>query len=186
MNLRTLSAVALAGLSFSLAFGSVAIASEVILTGPNGQQTTTQTNRTRQGNTVNVNRTTTLPGGKITNSTGTYTGNGNGTYTGTVDRTNRQGETNIYQVNGQRSSGTGTRQNSGTVTGPNGGESTFNRTGACVNGQCTGNRSVTYPNGQTRNVNMSGTRTAPGTGSGTLNVTGRNGKTRTGTFQRTR
>ncbi len=186
MNLHILSAVTLASLGFSLAFGSVAAASEVVITGPNGQQTVTQTDRTRQGNTVNVNRTTTLPNGKTTTSTGTYTENGSGTYTGTVDRTNRQGETNMYQVNGQRSRENGTRQNSGTIVGPDGGQSTFNRTGSCVNGQCTGNSTFTYPNGQTRNGNMTGTRTAPGTGSGTLNVTGRNGQTRTRTFQRTR
>jgi hypothetical protein len=45
---------------------------------------------------------------------------------------------------------------------------------------------VTYPGGKTRNTTLSGQRTGKGEFSGTANVTGRNGRTRSGTFVRTR
>lgn len=186
MQFRNLGLIVLASLGLSISFASTASAGLLTITGANGKITTVQSDRTRSNGTGNVNRTTTYPNGTTSSSTGVWTGNGNGSYTGTVDRTNRQGTTNGYQINGQYSRVNGTGSNTGTVLGPNGQQSTYNRTGSCANGQCTGTGVFTYPNGQTRTTNVAGQRTGQGQFTGTGTVTGRNGKTRSGSFVRTR
>ena len=110
---------------------------------------------------------------------------GNSNYTGTVTHTNRKGETHNHSVNGQRTRTDGTVTNSGTVTGANGNQGTYNNTRTCNSGECTFNRNTTYPNGKTRQVNGTATRTDKGSYSGNATVTGRNGNTRSGSFIRT-
>jgi hypothetical protein len=186
MKLHDFTCATLISLIMGLCFGVSAWAGTTTITGENGKSGTVETNRTKDGNTVNIDRTTTFPAGKTSTSTGSFTGTGNGNYTGNVDRTNRQGETNGYEISGQRNRNNGTVTNSGTITNENGKQATFDRSGTCNSGSCTGYRSVTYPGGKTRNTTLSGQRTGKGEFSGTANVTGRNGRTRSGTFVRSR
>ena len=127
--------------------------------------------------------------GKTSNTNGSHTytknGNGNSTYSGDVTRTNRNGETNNYKVDGQRTRIDGTVTKSGTVTGANGNQGTYNNTRTCNSGECTFNRNTTYPNGKTRKVNGTATLTDKGNYSGNATVTGRNGNMRSGSFTRT-
>ncbi len=172
------------GLGLSLA-GS-AIAGEIVITGPKGNSASSQSSVTRQDNALSVTRTTTYPSGASSSAVGNYTLDGKGGYSGTLDRTNRYGTTNSYQLNGQYSRSKGTRTNAGTIVGPQGGISTYNRTGTCNNGTCAGTGSVTFPNGKTRTTSASGQRLGAGSYTGNVSVTGRNGGTRSGSFSRTR
>jgi hypothetical protein len=186
MQFRNLGLTVLASLGLSISFASTASAGLLTITGANGKITTVQSDRTRSNGTINSSRTVTYPNGTTSSSTGVRTIDSNGNYTGTVDRTNRQGTTNNYQINGQYTKNNGSVTNTGTLTGANGQQSTYNRTGTCVSGQCTGNSVFTYPNGQTRTTNVTGQRTGQGQFTGTGTVTGRNGKTRSGSFVRTK
>ena len=180
-------------LALGLLLATPAWADEVTrtFTGENGKITTSTTtiNRNRENKSSDRSTTTTYPNGKTTSTNSTYkynnNGNGNSTYNGTVTHTNRKGETNNYSVNGQRTRADGTVTKSGTVTGANGNQGTYNNTRTCNSGECTFNRSTTYPNGKTRQVNGMATRTDKGSYSGNATVTGRNGNTRSGSFTRT-
>lgn len=186
MQLRTLGLVILAGMGFNLALISPSRAGETTITGTNGKSATVQTDVNRNGNTFDVNRTTTFPGGKTTTSNGSFTTDGSGNYTGTVDRTNRKGETNTYAVEGQRDRSNGTVSNTGTIVGPNGKQSTFDRTRSCSSGLCTGSRVLTFPSGKTRTVETTGVRAGQGNYNGTGTVTRRNGNTRSFSFHHSR
>jgi hypothetical protein len=179
--------VILVGIGSSLLVSAIALAGETTVTGANGKSSTVNRNVSKDGGTTNVNRNTTYSNGQTSSSTSNFTSTGNGNYTGTTNRTNRQGETTNYQLNGQLLKENGTRQNTGTLTNSaNGNQTSFNNSGSCINGACTGNRITTFPNGKTRTTALTGTRMGAGTFNGTANVTGRNGKSRTGTFQRVR
>ena len=181
-------------LALSLLLATPAWAGEVTrtYTGENGKTTTstTSTSRNPENNTVNRSTTTTYPNGKTTSTNSNYNytnnGNGNSTYSGDVVRTNRNGETNNYKVDGQRTRTDGTVTKSGTVTGANGNQGTYNNTRTCSGGECTFNRNAANANGKTRQVNGTAIRTDKGSYSGNATVTGRNGNTRTGTFTRSR
>lgn len=103
MYLRNLSLIILTSLGLSTSFISTASAGSITITGENSKTTQVQSDRTRTNGSTTTNRTVTYPNGTTSSSTGAWTGNGNGNYTGTVDRTNRRGTTNNYQVNGQYS-----------------------------------------------------------------------------------
>lgn len=169
----------------SLIVVSPALAIETTVTGQNGT-TTVNTDRVKNGDTTTVNRSVIYPNNSTSISTGNFTNNGNGSYTGTVDRTNRSGNTNNYNLNGQITRDGNTRQNTGTITGINGRQTIFNNTGSCTNGTCTGDRNATFANGKTRNTSLTGQRLDNGTYTGTGTVTGRNGNTRSGSFTRNR
>jgi hypothetical protein len=161
-------------------------AGETTITGENGKTTKVNTDRVNNGDTSTVNRNVTYPNNSTSNSTGNFTNNGNGSYTGTVDRTNRAGNTNTYNLDGQITKDGNTRQNTGTITGTNGKQTTFNNTGSCTNGTCTGDRNLTFQNGKTRNTSLTGQRLGRGNYTGTGTVTGRNGNSRSGSFARNR
>jgi len=175
----------LQGFVVSLMVISPALAGETTLTGENGKTTTVNTNRVNNGDTTTVNRNVIYPNNSTSTSTGNFT-NGNGSYTGTVDLINRNGNTNNYNLNGQITKDGNTRQNTGTITVINGRQTTFNNSGSCTNGTCTGDRNLTFPNSKTRNTSLTGQRLGNGTYTGTGTVTGRNGKTRSGSFSRNR
>jgi hypothetical protein len=178
MKLQTLSLIILTSFGIAAATTSNAWAQETTFTGPNGNKLVRQQNITPDNGTVNVNRTTSF-NGRTTSATGSFTGTGNGSYSGEANRTNAQGNTNSYRINGQINRSDGTFQNNATITGSNGNQSTFNNTRSCNNGQCNSKRVLTYPNGQTRTYNGSATRTDSGTWTGAGSVTSRNGKERT-------
>lgn len=161
-------------------------AGDVIIRGRGGRLTQTETNRQKTEDGLLIERTTTLPKGQTRTSSGTFNGTGDGNYNGSVTRTTRQGETYNYQVDGQRSRGDGSYQNSATITGPGGKQTTVNTNGSYGNRRLSGDRAVTYPSGQTRTVEVNGLRRGRGRYTGTINVTGRDGQTRTGRFWRTR
>lgn len=186
MKVRNLSLNFLQGLAVSLMLISPALASETTITGEDGKTTTVNTTRVNSGNTGTVNRTVTYPNNATSTSTGNFTNDGNGGYTGTVNRTNPTGQTNTYNLNGQITKDGNTRQNTGTITGTNGNQSTFNNSGSCSNGACSGSRNLTFSNGKTRNTTLSGQRVERSTYSGTATVTGRNGNTRTNAVTRNR
>jgi hypothetical protein len=163
-----------------------AFAGEVTITGQNGKTTTVNTETNKDGNMVTRDRTVTYPNGQTRSSTGTYTLDSNGGYDGSVTRTNRNGQTNTFDVDGQRARTGNTVTNTGTVTGTNGKTTTYNRTHTCTGGTCTGTNVRTFPDGKTRTTNVTGVREGGGSYSGTVTKTGRNGNTRTGTFHRTR
>jgi len=165
---------------------SPTLAGETTITGQNGGITTVQTDRSKLGNTSTVNRTVTYPNNSTSSSNASINNNVDGNYTGTVNRTNRSGQINTYDVNGQVIRNGNSRQNTGTITGTNGKQSSFNNSGSCSNGVCTGDRNLTFPNGQTRNTTLNGQRLERGTFTGTGTVTGRNGNTRSGSFVRNR
>jgi hypothetical protein len=173
-------------LGVSLISTSAVFAGEVTITGQNGKTTTVDTNTTKNGNTLTRDRTVTYPNGQTRSSTGTYTLDGNGGYDGAVTRTNRNGQTSTVQVDGQRTRTGSTVTNTGTVTGVNGKQTTYNHTGSCTGGNCTGSTTTTFSDGKTRTRTTTGTRDGNGGYAGTTTVTGRNGNTHTGTFQRSR
>ena len=179
-------------LALGLLLATPAWAEEVTrtFTGANGKTTTSTStiNRNPENKSGDRSTITTYPNGKTTstNSTYKYNNNGNSTYNGTVTRTNRKGETNNYSVDGQRTRTDSTVTKSGTVTGANGNQGTYNNNRTCNSGECTFNRNSTYPNGKTREVNGTATRTGKGSYSGNATVTGRNGNVRSGSFTRTR
>jgi hypothetical protein len=183
-------------LALGLLLATPAWAEEVTrtFTGSNGKTTTSTINRNPENKSGDRSTTTTYPNGKTTSTNSIYNyknnynnnGNGNSTYNGTVTRTNRKGETNNYSVDGQRTRTDGTVTKSGKVTGVNGNQGTYNNTRTCKSGECAFNRNATYPNGKTREVNGTTTRTDKGSYSGNATVIGRNGNTRSGTFTRTR
>ena len=74
------------------------------------------------------------------------------------------------------SSNAGEVSRSGTIVGPNGGETTYERTRSCNDGHCTFNSQATGPNGG--NWNRSGTadRLAPGEWGYTRQTTGPRGR----------
>jgi hypothetical protein len=186
MSAASLKLLAAVGLGLSLTIGSTALAGQTTLTGSGGQSLTTQTTRQRTGNSLQFQRSTTYPSGKTANTTGNLTGDGQGGYSGTATHTNRQGIANPYEIEGQFSHSNGTYQHQGTRTGPNGRQVMVNGSGTYGNGQFSGDRTVAFPNGQTRSTQFSGQRTGPGAASGSLQVTGRNGQVRSGTFQHSR
>jgi hypothetical protein len=186
MKTKLISLSLLQGLAFSLILISPALASDTTITGEDGKITTVNTTRLNNGDTSTVNRTVTYPNNTTSNSTGSFTNNGNGNYTGTVDRTNPTGQINTYNLNGQITKDGNSRQNTGTITGTNGNQTTFNNSGSCNNGTCSGDRNLTFSNGKTRNTTLNGQRTGKGTYTGTATVTGRNGNTRSGTVVRNR
>jgi hypothetical protein len=186
MQVRQFGIVALATLGLGIGFGSVAVAGETVVTGANGNSATVETTRQRLDNGWTMNRNTTFPNGSTSQTTGTFTGDGNGGYAGSATRTNRQGQSNTYQLEGQRSVGNGIYQNNAIVTGPAGRQTTVNSNGTYGNGQFSGDRTVTFPDSKTRTTQIQGQRTGQGTYNGSVNVTGRNGRTRNGSFQRTR
>jgi hypothetical protein len=171
-------------LAVTLMLAGTAQAGEVTVTGEHGKTGTinTQRNRTEtgwtvdrlytnpQGQTKSVNKTVTPtgdgtytttrstigPNGGTTVNNSTWTTDGNGNYTGTVERTNRQGETSPYQVNGQRSRTEAGRTNHATVTSPNGNTRSYSRVGSCNAGVCTG--TTTFNNGTTRTGTYQRTR----------------------------
>ncbi|MEN9218541.1 MAG: hypothetical protein Q6J33_05995 [Gloeomargarita sp. DG_2_bins_126] len=176
-------------------------AGEVTFTGANGRTGTisTRRNRTDGGWTVervytqaqSVKRTVTPTGngtytttrstsgrqGGTTWNNGTWTTDGHGNYSGTVERTNRQGATNAYLVDGQRSRTATGRTNQATVTDANGNTRSYHRVSSCNAGVCT----------RTTDFNHAATRTGSfDRGSHTFSVTGRRGYTHTGTYQPTR
>lgn len=177
-----------AALSVVLAIATPGMAQETTIIGPKGGETTTQVEREQTEDGITTERTTTLPNGDTTTTTGTISGDGEGGYTGTATRTNRQGETNTYEAEGQFNRTEGGYTNTGTVTGPNGEQATYDNTGTAAgdgSGGYTRDRTVTYPDGRTRQVDIEGTRSSEGR-SGTATVTGRGGRTRSGGFQRNR
>ncbi|AFY71424.1 hypothetical protein Pse7367_3176 [Thalassoporum mexicanum PCC 7367] len=178
LTVLTLAAV---GLSLSLG-GNIAQAGETTIRGRNGRTGTINTNVNRQNNRLNYDRQITYPNGRNANSTGEFIGDRNGNYKGNVTRTNVNGKSNNYFVEGTRTRTNGTRTNDAVITGPNQNQATFNSSSTCNSGSCTGNRSLTYPNGKTRTTTLTGERVAPGEYSGDVNVTGRNGRTRSGEF----
>jgi len=179
--------VILAGLGFGLGLSSATQASEVVYTGKNGRSVTSEVVRDRTETGTTIQRTTTLPSGKTSRSTGTFSKTtDNGGYSGTVTHTNRNGSTTDYQIQGQRSISNGSYQNSGTVTGFQGQQATYETTGTYGNGKISGDRTVTYPSGKTRSMELEGQRTGRGSYSGNVSHTGRTGKTRTSSFQRSR
>ena len=93
---------------------------------------------------------------------------------------------NNYSADGQRTRTGGTVTKSGTVTGANGNQGTYNNTRTCNGGECSFNLNTTYPDGKIREVNGTATRTGKGSYSGNVTVTGRNGNMRSGSFTRTR
>jgi hypothetical protein len=185
-KLHSFSLNILKGLTASLMLVSPTLAGETTITGQNGGITTVQTDRSKLSNTSTVNRTVTYPNSSTSSSNGSFNNNGDGNYTGTVNRTNRSGQINTYDVNGQVVRNGNSRQNTGTITGTNGKQSTFNNSGSCSNGVCSGNRNLTFSNGQVRNTTFSGQRLDRGTYTGTATFTGRNGNTRSGAFVRRR
>lgn len=170
-------------IGLSLACSPIAHAGEVIYAGPNGGTIKSTVNRQRTGDGYNIQRNTTYPNGKTSASNGEFITDGNGGYSGFIERTNRQGETRLYQIEGQREKGNGSYSNNATITGPNGQQTTVNGSGTYANGQFSGQRDVIYPSGKMRSVAIEGQKTAPGSYSGTRRVTGVNGKTRGGRFQ---
>jgi len=178
--------MAIATVGFSLMFSPLVLAGQTTVTGPNGRSTTTQTQRQKTETGGTTQRNTTYPDGSNSATSGSWNNNGNGSYSGTVDHTNRQGNTNQYQVEGQVNRGNGSYNNNATVTGPNGQQSTVNTNATYGNGQVNADRAVTYPSGKTRNTQVEGQRTGQGSYTGTVNTTGRNGKTRSGSFQHNR
>ncbi len=156
------------------------------LTGPDGAQATSEFEATRDGDTLSGTRTTTYPDGTTSGNTTSFTGDGEGNYSGTVTRSNRQGETNTYGIEGQRTGGDGTIENNATITGPNGQQSSFNRTRTGGEGSYTVESTFTGPNGQTRSKSGNFNRVEPGSWSGTKTVTNRRGTQRTFGIQRQR
>ncbi|MBF2098003.1 MAG: hypothetical protein IGQ88_06465 [Gloeomargaritaceae cyanobacterium C42_A2020_066] len=192
----------------SLGLAPPVLARETVITGENGRAATVKTQRTRdnltwtrarqvegsQGRTSSRTRSLTRTGdqswnsqgqwvgsqGRTTFSTGTWTTNGQGGYTGTSTVTGPQGISRDYQVEGQFSRDPAGRswRNTATVTRSQGQTRTYSRATDCGNGQCT--RVRTGSTGATRTTTATGTRQ-----SGSLSVTGRQGQTRAGTYQRT-
>jgi antitoxin component YwqK of YwqJK toxin-antitoxin module len=115
LSLVTLTALA------SLTCAPIAQARELSITGPNGRTTIVNTNRQRKDNGSMVQRSFTLPNGRVYNQAVDYTRTGNGGYNRNVLWTDPQGRQTTVQ-------GTGTYQN----------------------GVLNGTRTVTYPNGQPR------------------------------------
>jgi len=131
LNLRILK-----GLVAGLMLANPALAGETTITGQNGRTTKVQTVRSKNGNTFTINRNVTYPNGNTSSSTGNFSNNGNGKYMGTLDRQNRTGQTNNYNVEGQILRNGNSLQNAGTITGAKGKQSTFNNSTSCSNGFC--------------------------------------------------
>ena len=186
MKKYNLGLLVLASFGCSLALSQVSLAKTVTITGDNGRSVTTQQNVTRDGNTIDINRTTTLPNGQTVNNSDSFTRNGNNGYTETVSHTNHQGETKTYELTNQHSYSDGTFQNSYTLTGPNGKQSSISNTVSCDRGQCTRQEQYAYPNGQTRTVDYTSQRVGRRGWTGTETITGRNGRQHTFNFVRFR
>jgi type II secretory pathway pseudopilin PulG len=181
--LLKLALLTLVSLSTSWTFtGNRVQAGETTVTGQNGRTINRKVNSHRHNNRLHFDRQTNYPNGKTTYSTGNLTGDRDGNYTGNVTRTNVRGNSRNYFIEGTRTRDNGTRTNNAVITGPNNNQSTFSSTATCNNGNCTSDRTLTYPNGKTRQTNLSGQRIAPGEYRGTVNVTGQNDRTRSGNF----
>jgi hypothetical protein len=153
-------------------------------TGPNGNTTSVDSTYTWENNQLEIERKYSWPGGQTSGSQSTYQGDGQGNYTGTVNTTNRRGQTNTYNVQGQRQRTGNAWSNQGTVTGPQGQQTGFQRQGSCANGQCSGQRAVNFGDGSQRQGTGEGQRTAPGTWEGSGQVTNRQGQTQNRTWRR--
>jgi antitoxin component YwqK of YwqJK toxin-antitoxin module len=129
MQVRRFCLIAIATLGFGVAFSPLAQAGETVFTGPNGRATTVNTERQRTENGATFQRTTTYPNGQTSSASGGYTRTGNGGYERGV----------VY-------------------TGPNGKQTSVNGTGTYQNGVLNGNRTVVYPNGQSRTSTFQHTR----------------------------
>jgi hypothetical protein len=183
LHFLKLGLITLTSVCLSMAIGgNLAQAGETTITGRNGRTGMINTNVNRRNQSLDFDRTTTYPNGKTSNSIGTFTGDRNGNYTGDVTHTGVRGNSRNYFVEGKRTRNNSTVTNQATITGPNDNQSTFNSTRTCGNGSCTGDRLLTYPDGKTRQTNYNGQRVAPGEYSGNVNVTGRNGRIRSGNF----
>lgn len=184
MQRRRLTLVVLAGFGFNLALCQVSSAEQITFTGPQGRSITTQQNVNRDGNTINFNRSTTLPNGLTRSYSNNFTNNGDGNFTNSVTR-NYGRDGNNYQATEQRSYNNGTYQNNYTFTGRNGKQTTINNTSTCSNGQCTRQEQYTYPDGKTRGVSET-TSCHNGQCTRQEQYTYRNGQTRTVNFNSNR
>jgi hypothetical protein len=113
--------LAAASLGFCMMMTSAAFAGQATYTGPNGRSTIVDTTRQKTNNGSTFDRTTTYPNGQTSSSTGSFV---------------RTGE-NSYERNR-------------VYTGPKGNQTTVNGSGSFQNGVVSGDRTVTYPNGQSR------------------------------------
>lgn len=105
-----------------LTFTPLSQARELTVTGPNGRTTVVETfNRQGTANGSTVQRAVTLPSGRVYNQSVDVRRTGNGGY-----------ERNVIW------------------TGPQGKQTTVQGVGTFQNGVINGNRTVTYPNGQSR------------------------------------
>jgi hypothetical protein len=110
-----------ATLGFCVMLAPAAFAGQATYTGPNGRSTVVNTTRQKTDNGFTTDRTTTYPNGKTSSSTGNFVRTGDNSY-----------------------------QRDRVYTGPNGNQTTVNGSGAYQNGVASGQRTVTYPNGQSR------------------------------------
>jgi len=88
MQRSRLALIVLAGFSLNLALSQVSSASarEITITGQNGRSLTTQQNVTRDGNTIDVNDSTTFPNGSTRSYSNDLTRNSDGSFNDSINR----------------------------------------------------------------------------------------------------
>ena len=178
MKRGRLALVVIASLGCNFALSQVSSAREITLTGPRGRSMTTQQNVNRDGNTLNINRSNTLPNGSTSSYSNSFTRDGNGNFTNSVTRSYGRDGTNTYQSSQQRSYSNGTYQDNYTFTGRDGKQTTYSNTRSCSNHTCTHQQQYTNRNGQTRSVSNT-TSCNDGRCTRQQQYTDRNGQTRT-------